>query len=92
MPNPVIVQGAIKYATQRHRIALAERLGEVMNKKLAKDVEEDEDNFDIPDCEDFSESLISKTSTPRYYLYYFFYSVMFILYSVHFHLFFVSYM
>ncbi|XP_054711424.1 WD repeat and HMG-box DNA-binding protein 1-like [Uloborus diversus] len=46
MPNPIVIQGAIKYATQRHRIALAERLGEVMNKKLnVCEEEEDEEDF-----------------------------------------------
>ncbi|GFX29404.1 WD repeat and HMG-box DNA-binding protein 1 [Trichonephila clavipes] len=68
MPNPVTVQGAIKYATQRHRIALAERLGEVMNKKLSKEVEEEavEDDFDLPPYEDMSESLLSRNaSTPK---------------------------
>ncbi|GFU56581.1 hypothetical protein NPIL_516461, partial [Nephila pilipes] len=63
MPNPVTVQGAIKYATQRHRIALAERLGEVMNKKLSKETEEDD--LDLPSFEDLSNSLMSRNaSTP----------------------------
>ncbi|GIY66224.1 WD repeat and HMG-box DNA-binding protein 1 [Caerostris extrusa] len=69
MPNPVAVQGAIRYATQRHRIALAERLGEVMNKKICKETEveeEIEEDFDLPAYEDLSESLISRNaSTPN---------------------------
>ncbi|KAG8199957.1 hypothetical protein JTE90_006203 [Oedothorax gibbosus] len=63
MPNPTIIQGAIKYAAQRHRIALAERLGAVLNKKLSKEDEEDDD-FDMALEDDFSESLIAITSTP----------------------------
>lgn len=43
MPSPVIVQGAIRYATQKHRMALAERLGQVMNKKLLGDENMDTD-------------------------------------------------
>ncbi|XP_055935978.1 WD repeat and HMG-box DNA-binding protein 1-like [Argiope bruennichi] len=68
MPNPVAVQGAIRYATQRHRIALAERLGEVMSQKMAKEAEpeEDDDEFDLPFSEDLSTSLISgNTSIPN---------------------------
>ncbi|GIY62968.1 WD repeat and HMG-box DNA-binding protein 1 [Caerostris darwini] len=66
MPNPVAVQGAIRYATQRHRIALAERLGEVMNKKICKETEveeEIEEDFDLPAYEDLSESLISRNAS-----------------------------
>ncbi|CAL1269183.1 unnamed protein product [Larinioides sclopetarius] len=68
MPNPMAVQGAIRYATQRHRIALAERLGEVMSQKIAKEAEpeEEDDEFDLPVNEDLSTSLISgNTSFPN---------------------------
>lgn len=37
MPTTRAVQGAIKYATQRHHMALAERLGEVIHRKLAEE-------------------------------------------------------
>ncbi|XP_015915090.2 WD repeat and HMG-box DNA-binding protein 1 isoform X1 [Parasteatoda tepidariorum] len=62
MPNPAVIQGAIRYATQRHRIALAERLGEVMNKKLNQEDETIEEELDLLPSEEFSESLIADKS------------------------------
>ncbi|KFM61807.1 WD repeat and HMG-box DNA-binding protein 1, partial [Stegodyphus mimosarum] len=51
MPNTVIIQGAIRYATQRHKITLAERLSEVMNEKLLESsrIEDDEVELSSPE-------------------------------------------
>lgn len=59
MPTPIIVQGAIRYATQRHRMALAERLGEVMNKKI---IANDED-MEVDPIEEYHSFNASRNSS-----------------------------
>ena len=59
MPTPIIVQGAIRYATQRHRMALAERLGQVMNKKI---IGNDED-MEVDPIEEYHSFNVSRNSS-----------------------------
>lgn len=57
MPNTVVLQAAIKYATQRQRLAVAERIGEVMSKKMLAVEEDEEPELEIPSYHDsFSSS------------------------------------